>query len=145
MVDRKASATWEGDLFTGKGAVTLDSARGAAMDVSWAARAENPVGQTSPEELVAAAHAACYSMAFSNFLAKNGTPAAKLVTTSVVSFEKGAEGFSVTRSALTVRGEVPGIDAETFANLAKEAKEGCPISRALAGNVDITLDATLAD
>ena len=145
MVDRKASATWEGDLFTGKGAVTLDSATAAPMDVSWAARAENPVGQTSPEELVAAAHSACYSMAFSGALAKNGTPAARLDTTSVVSFEKGAAGFSVTRSVLTVIGEVPGIDADTFARLANEAKEGCPISRALAGNVEITIDATLAD
>lgn len=144
MVDRRASATWEGDLFTGKGAVTLDSAMSAPMDVTWASRAENPAGQTSPEELVAAAHAACYSMSFSNMLAKNGTPPNHLDTTSVVSFEKGASGFSVTRSAITVRGDVPGVDAETFARIAQEAKDGCPISRALAGNVEITLDAALA-
>ena len=144
MVDRKASTTWEGELFTGKGAVTLDSAMAPPMDVSWAARAENPEGQTSPEELVAAAHSACYSMAFSNMLAKNGTPANRLDTTSVVSFEKGAAGFSVTRSAITVRGDVPGIDADVFARIAQEAKDGCPISQALAGNVEITLDAALA-
>ena len=143
MVDRKASTTWEGELFTGKGAVTLDSAMAPPMDVSWAARAENPEGQTSPEELVAAAHSACYSMAFSNMLAKNETPANRLDTTAVVSFEKGASGFSVTRSAITVRGDVPGIDAGEFARIAQEAKEGCPISRALAGNVEITLDAAL--
>jgi len=143
MVDRKASTTWEGELFTGKGAVTLDSAMAPPMDVSWAARAENPEGQTSPEELVAAAHSACYSMAFSNMLAKNETPANRLDTTAVVSFEKGASGFSVTRSAITVRGDVPGIDAGEFARIAQEAKDGCPISRALAGNVEITLDAAL--
>lgn len=144
MVDRKASASWEGDLFTGKGSVTLDSAMAPPMDVSWAARADNPQGQTSPEELVAAAHAACYSMALSNELAKNGTPANRLDTNAVVTFAKGDAGFSVTRSALTVRGDITGIDAETFATLATAAKDGCPISRALAGNVEITLDAALA-
>ena len=144
MVDRKASASWEGDLFTGKGSVTLDSAMAPPMDVSWAARADNPEGQTSPEELVAAAHAACYSMALSNELAKNGTPANRLDTSSVVTFAKGDAGFSVTRSALTVRGDIADIDAETFATLAAAAKDGCPISRALAGNVEITLDASLA-
>ena len=141
MVDRKASATWEGDLFTGKGAVTLDSAMAPPMDVSWAARAENPEGQTSPEELLAGAHATCYSMAFSNMLAKNGTPANRLDTSAVVSFEKGEAGFSVTRSAITVRGDVPGVDAETFERIAGEAKTGCPISKLL--NAEITLDATL--
>jgi osmotically inducible protein OsmC len=146
MVDRKASATWEGDLFTGKGTVTLDSAMAPPMDVSWAARAENPEGQTSPEELVAAAHSTCYSMSFSLALAKNGTPPNRLDTSAVVTFEKraGEAGFSVTRSALTVRGDVPDIDADTFARIAAEAKDGCPISRALKGNVEITLDATLA-
>lgn len=144
MVDRKASATWEGDLFTGKGAVTLDSAMAPPMDVNWAARAENPEGMTSPEELIAAAHSACYSMAFSNMLAKNGTPPSRLDTSAVVSFEKGESGFSVTRSAITVRGDVPGIDAEAFERIAQEAKLGCPVSRALANNVEITLDAALA-
>ena len=144
MVDRKASTTWEGELFTGKGAVTLDSAMAPPMDVSWAARAENPEGQTSPEELLAAAHSACYSMAFSNMLAKNETPANRLDTTAVVSFEKGESGFSVTRSAITVRGDIPGLDAADFERIAQEAKVGCPISRALANNVDITLDAALA-
>ena len=144
MVDRKASATWEGDLFTGKGTVSLDSAQAAPMDVSWAARAENPEGQTSPEELVAAAHAACYAMALSNELAKNGTPANSLDSSAVVTFAKGDAGFSVTRSALTIRGDIPGIDAETFEKLAGQAKEGCPISKALAGNVEITLDAALS-
>jgi osmotically inducible protein OsmC len=143
MVDRKASATWEGDLFTGKGAVTLDSGLAPTLDVTWAARAENPEGMTSPEELLAAAHSACYSMAFANMLAKNETPPNRLDTSAVVSFEKGEAGFSVTRSAITVRADVPGIDAETFASIADQAKDGCPISRALAGNVEITVDATL--
>ena len=143
MVDRKASTTWEGDLFTGKGAVTLDSALAPPMDVSWAARAENPEGQTSPEELIAAAHSACFSMRLSNLLAQNGTPANRLDTSAVVSFEKGDAGFSVTRSALTVRGNVPGIDADTFASIAAHAKDTCPTSRALAGNVDVTIDAAL--
>jgi osmotically inducible protein OsmC len=146
MVDRKASSTWEGDLFTGKGTVTLDSAVIPPMDVSWAARAENPEGQTSPEELVAGAHATCYGMSLSLALAKNGTPPNRLDTSAVVRFEKreGEARSSVTRSALTVRGDVPGIDADTFARIAAEAKDGCPISRALQGNVEITLDAALA-
>jgi osmotically inducible protein OsmC len=144
MVDRSASATWEGDLFAGKGVTRLDSAMAPPMDVSWSARAENPEGQTSPEELLAAAHSTCYSMAFSNMLAKNGTPPNRLDTNAVVSFEKGESGFSITRSAITVRGDVPGIDVDTFERIAQEAKVGCPVSRALANNVEITLDAALA-
>jgi osmotically inducible protein OsmC len=145
MVDQKASAIWEGELFSGKGTVSLDSSHAAGpLDVSWASRAESPGAMTSPEELIAAAHSACYSMALSNTLNKAGTPPTRLDTSAVVSFEKGDAGFGITRVALTVRGDVPGADDASFRDAAEQAKTGCPVSKALAGNVDITVDAALA-
>ncbi len=144
MVMRAATTVWEGELFTGKGSVSLDSQVAGPLDVSWPARAENPEGMTSPEELIAAAHASCFSMALANGLAKAGTPADRLEVTARVHFEKGETGFSITRSELTVRGTVPGADAGAFAQAAETAKTGCPVSRALKGNVEITLDAALA-
>lgn len=143
---RRAEARWSGDLFTGSGSVSaVTSGTITDLPVSWRARAEaSDTGLTSPEELLAAAHAACFSMAFSNGLAKNGTPATSLDVAAEVSFEKGDAGFSVTRSVLTVTGTVPGIDQATFASLADAAKDGCPISRALKGNVELSVTATLA-
>lgn len=114
------------------------------MPVSWASRTEAANGKTSPEELIAAAHAACYSMAFSNILAGAGHVATQLDTTGVSTFAKTDDGMRITTMALTVVGQVPGIDADTFAELAEQAKIGCPVSNALVGNVEITLDATLA-
>jgi len=145
MADRVASAVWEGELFTGKGTVTLESSGLAtALPVSWPARTEESNGQTSPEELIAAAHAACFSMALSNQLVQRGQAAERLEVSATVTFAKGESGFSITTSALQVRGVVPGMTAETFAEATQAAKTGCPVSRALAGNVEITLDATLA-
>jgi lipoyl-dependent peroxiredoxin len=137
---RTANAHWEGSLTEGKGRVSLDSSGLGTYDVTWAARTEDPNGKTSPEELIAAAHSACYNMAFSNILAKAGSPPASLDTRADVTFEPG-EG--VTGSHLTVRGNVPDMSAERFAELAEQAKNDCPVSQALAGTT-ITLDASLA-
>lgn len=144
MVMRSASATWEGELFTGKGAVSLDSSNAAGpLDVNWPARAESPNGVTSPEELIAAAHATCYSMSLANGLAKAGTPAERLETTVNVHIEKGDAGFSITRSEITVRG-TGGFDEAAFRDAAETAKANCPVSRALNPSIQVTLDAALA-
>jgi lipoyl-dependent peroxiredoxin len=145
MVDRKATTTWEGELFTGKGTVALDSSNAAGpLDVSWPARTEAPQGMTSPEELIAAAHSACYSMSLSNVLNKAGTPPTRLDTSAVVTAEKGPKGLGITRILLTVRGDVPGADQAAFEAAAQTAKDACPVSKLVAGNADITLEATLA-
>ena len=141
---RTASSTWSGDLLTGSGMITgVTSGSFAGLPVSWAARTEDHSGKTSPEELLAAAHAACFSMALSNGLAKNGTVATRLDITCAITFEKGEAGWKVAQSALTVTGVVPGIDQATFAKLADAAKDGCPISGALKGNVALSVNATL--
>jgi osmotically inducible protein OsmC len=141
---RTASSTWSGDLVSGSGMITyVSSGAIARLPVSWAARTERHDGKTSPEELVAAAHASCFSMAFSARLAKNGTTATRLDVTCAVTFDKLEAGWKVTESALTVTGVVPGIDQATFAALADDAKENCPISVALKGNVALSVKATL--
>ena len=114
------------------------------LPVTWASRAESPEGRTSPEELLAAAHAACYCMALSNGLGKAGTPPTKLEVSASVTFEVGDAGARVVSSALTVRGEVPGIAAAAFREAAEAAKDGCPISKALTGNVELSVEETLA-
>jgi len=114
------------------------------LPVTWASRAESPEGRTSPEELLAAAHAACYCMALSNGLGKAGTPPTKLEVSASVTFEVGDAGARVASSALTVRGEVPGIAAAAFREAAEAAKDGCPISKALTGNVELSVEETLA-
>jgi osmotically inducible protein OsmC len=138
--ERRASVTWKGDLLSGSG--TIDEVGSGAfgpLDVSWAARSEEASGgKTSPEELIAAAHAACLSMALSSGLAKAGTPAERLNTSAVVTF---VPGTGITKVALTVRGSVPGLDAESFRAAAEDAKKNCPVSQALAGVPEITLDA----
>ena len=139
MTDRKATTVWSGTLFEGSGDTTFESSGIGTFPVSWPSRAEEANGKTSPEELIAGAHSACFSMAFSNALAKNDTPAERLEVSAVVTF---VPGTGITRSALTVVGTVPGIDAEKFSALAAEAKAGCPVSQAL--SVEITLDASLA-
>jgi osmotically inducible protein OsmC len=137
---RQATTNWEGTLFEGAGKVTLESSGLGTYDVSWPARAEEPNGKTSPEELIAAAHSACFSMAFSNGLAKNDTPATSLKTTAEVEFTPGT---GITGIKLTTRGVVEGISNDEFVALAEAAKTGCPVSQALAGTT-ITLDAALA-
>jgi osmotically inducible protein OsmC len=143
---RNAEATWHGDLTTGSGTIDyVSSGAFSRMPVSWAARTEAHGGKTSPEELLAAAHASCFSMALSTRLAKNGTPAETLKVKAVVTFDKGDAGWAIVSSALTVVGTVPGADAKTFRALAKDAKENCPVSVALRGNVALSVEASLAD
>ena len=137
---RTASTHWEGSLFEGAGKVTLDSSGLGTFDVSWPARTEEANGRTSPEELIAAAHSSCFSMAFSNGLAKAGTPPTSLDTSAEVDF---VPGTGITQIRLKVRGVVEGMSEEDFVAAAEQAKTGCPVSQALAA-VEITLDAALA-
>ena len=142
---RHALVTWNGDLISGAGTIDyVSSGVFSRMPVSWAARTGPHNGKTSPEELLAAAHASCFSMAFSSRLAKNGTPATKLNVKAEVTFDNASGGWKVTTSHITVVGEVPGIDAATFSTIAEDAKQNCPISVALAGNVELSVEASLA-
>lgn len=126
---RRASGEWHGSLVDGGGRVTLDSSRLGTFEVTWASRAEEPNGRTSPEELIAAAHAACFSMALSSGLAKAGHPPTTLRTRAEVDFQPG-EGITGVR--LWVSGDVPGLDADGFREAAEAARDGCPVSKALA-------------
>jgi osmotically inducible protein OsmC len=140
--DRKAEVVWQGDLMNGSGTIgKVGSGAFGPLDVSWASRAEEPNGKTSPEELIAAGWAACFAMALSHGLAQGGNPPEKLETSATVTFQPG-EG--IIRGALTVRGTVPGLDADAFAQAAQTAKENCPVSKALSGIPEVTLDASLA-
>ncbi|MDQ6878795.1 MAG: OsmC family peroxiredoxin [Candidatus Dormibacteraeota bacterium] len=136
----RADAVWSGDLTTGGGRVKPASGAFAELPVTWASRAESQPGKTSPEELIAAAHAACFSMAFSNGLSKAGHKVEELNTTAEVDFVPGTGITSVT---LTVRGRIGGIEEAEFQQLAEAAKEGCPVSKALSGNVELKLEARL--
>ena len=140
--ERSAQATWQGDLVSGSGEIhEVPSGAFGPLQVNWASRAEEQHGgKTSPEELIAAAHAACFAMALSSGLAKAGHAPERLETSATMTF---VPGTGITKSALTVVGTVPGIDEAAFKNAAEEAKEGCPVSNALKGNVELTLDARL--
>lgn len=143
MADRTANVTWKGSLMEGAG--TIESVQSGAfgpLDVTWASRTEEPDGRTSPEELIAAAHAACFSMALSHGLAQAGTPAEKLETSATVTF---VPGTGITRIALAVQGSVPGMDDDAFRSAAEAAKDGCPVSKALAAVPEIVFEATLVD
>jgi osmotically inducible protein OsmC len=137
---RTAKAHWEGSLLEGKGTVALSSSGIGTYDVSWAARAEEPNGVTSPEELIAAAHSTCFSMALSNELAKAGNPPETIDTQADVTFQPGT---GITGIHLTTVASVPGLTADQFAEFAEGAKKNCPVSAALTGTT-ITLTATLA-
>jgi lipoyl-dependent peroxiredoxin len=137
---RTAKTHWEGNLLEGKGTVDLASSGIGSYDVSWPARSEEPNGKTSPEELIAAAHSSCYSMAFSHGLAGKGYTVQSLDTRADVTFQPG-EG--ITGITLTVRASVPGLSQEEFRAAAEDAKANCPVSQALAGVKDISLDAEL--
>lgn len=137
---RSATTVWQGSLMEGAGRVELESSGLGGFDVTWASRAEEPEGRTSPEELIGAAHSSCFSMALSNALAKAGSPPERLETRAEVTFQPG-EG--ITGIHLTVRGDVPGITPDAFVEAAEGAKTGCPVSQALTGTT-ITLTATLA-
>ena len=142
MADRTAKVTWSGSLIEGGGRIeSVGSGAFGPLDVTWDSRAEDSNGRTSPEELIAAAHASCFSMALSHGLAQAGTPADRLDTSATVTF---VPGTGITKIALTVRGAVPGVDATSFAEAAQAAKEGCPVSKALAAVPEITLDAALS-
>jgi len=142
---RTASVTWTGNLANGGGTINdVTSGAFGNLPVSWPARTEEPNGKTSPEELIAAAHAACFSMALAGRLTRNETPPEALAVTATVTFDKTDAGWGIASSALSVRGTVPGIDAETFRSLAEGAKDGCPVSSALKGNVALSVDAVLA-
>ena len=142
---RSAHAIWNGDLLAGSGVVSATTSKAFNdLSVSWKARTDEPGGSTSPEELVAAAHASCFSMAFSAGLGGAGTPPTKLEVDATVTFEQVEGGWKVVSSALKVVGTVPGIDAAAFETAAQEAKDGCPISRMMTGNVELSVEATLA-
>ena len=141
---RRAEATWSGALTTGSGNVSaISSGSFTSLPVSWAARTESSDGKTSPEELVAAAHAACFAMALSGALGRTGTPPDRLDVSAEVTFDKLEAGWRVVSSALTVTGVVPGMSREDFVAAAEATRDGCPISVALAGNVALSVEATL--
>lgn len=141
---RTATVTWNGDLASGSGTVTAGTT-GLFQDlpVSWASRTEGPDGRTSPEELLAAAHASCFAMALSAGLARAGTPPEHLHIEAEVTFDKVGDAWSVVSSRLIVMGHVDTLSPEEFEAAAQDAKDGCPISRALQGNVEIGIEATL--
>ena len=141
---REANAVWEGDLASGAGAVSaVTSGTFSALPVSWASRTEEADGRTSPEELVAAAHSSCFAMALSAGLGRAGTPPQRLEVSAAVTFDRVDGGFRVISSALKVRGRVSGIDADGFRQATEAARDGCPISQALKGNVELSVEATL--
>jgi len=142
-VERTAKAEWQGDLMSGSGKVS--TASGAVRDatVKWSSRAEVADENTSPEELIAAAHATCVSMALAHGLAQAGTTAQRLETEATATFDKVGEGFQMTTMRISIRGQVDGLDEEGFRRAAEQAKENCPVSQALKGNVDVSVDASL--
>ena len=140
--ERSASVVWQGDLMNGSGTIAeVPSGAFGPLDVSWASRAEEPNGKTSPEELIASAWASCFAMALSGGLARGGNPPEKIETSATVTFQPG-EG--IIKGALTVRGTVPGMDESAFNDAAEAARQNCPVSKALAGIPDVTLEASLA-
>ena len=143
---RHAEVNWSGDLQTGAGIIKyVTSGVFSRLPVSWASRTSAHNGKTSPEELLAAAHASCFSMAFSARLGKNGTPPADLNVKAEVTFDQVEGGWKVTTSKLTVRALVPGIDDPAFQRIAEDARGNCPISKALAGNVSLSVEAQLVE
>jgi len=142
--ERRADVVWEGDLLHGSGTiVSVGSGALGALPVTWASRTERSDGKTSPEELIAAAHAACYAMAFSHTLAQAGTPAERLSVSATCTFEQVEGGFKISTMDLDVRGKVPGLDEAGFEKAAQQAEQGCPVSNALRNNVQIRVNAHL--
>lgn len=142
---RKATARWKGDLVGGSGSVSAATTQKFRdLAVSWGSRTAEPDGRTSPEELLAAAHASCFSMALAARLAKNGTAAEELEVTAAVTFDKKDAGWGITKSELTVRAKATGLDAARLRELAEDAKVNCPISQALKGNVTLSVESQLA-
>jgi osmotically inducible protein OsmC len=143
---RSATVTWTGDLARGSGTVSAGTSElFTDLPVSWGSRTEEPDGRTSPEELLAAAHSSCFAMALSGALARAGTPPDHVHVSATVTFDKVGEAWTVTRSELDVVGVVPGMDEAAFDAAAQDAKDNCPVSRALAGNVELSVSATLEE
>ncbi len=143
MQERQANVVWQGDLLKGQGTVRVNSGAFGPLPVTFAARAESAGGKTSPEELIAAAHAVCFSMAFSNTLAKAGNPPQELDVQAVCALDRVEGGLKITTMNLTVRGKVPGLDQKRFEELAQDAGKNCPVSQALKNNVQIHVQAQL--
>jgi osmotically inducible protein OsmC len=143
-IERKAHATWEGDLRGGSGRFDTGSGAISGQEVTYESRFEDSGGKTSPEELIAAAHATCLSMALAGGLANAGHPPTRIETDAVATLDQAEGGFRITSMRLSVRGEVEGIDEDAFRAAAEEAKEGCPVSNALSDSIEVTLEATLA-
>jgi osmotically inducible protein OsmC len=142
--ERRADVVWEGDLLHGSGTiVSVGSGALGTLPVTWASRTERSDGKTSPEELMAAAHAACYAMAFSHTLAQAGTPAERLSVSATCTFEQVEGGFKISTMDLDARGKVPGLDEAGFEKVAQQAEQGCPVSNALRNNVQIRVNAHL--
>ena len=143
--ERSAQVSWSGTLAAGDGRLRLASGAAPEMGVTWASRTARSDGKTSPEELIAGAHASCFAMAFSGGLADAGTPPTSLDVTATVTFAQSAAGWRVESSRLEVKGVVPDLDQSGFAAAADAARDGCPVSQALAGNVEVTVTATLEE
>ena len=141
MAERRAEVVWEGNLTEGSGRFTVGSGAMGELPVTWASRTERSDGKTSPEELIAAAHASCFAMALSNVLDQGGTPPERLQINAVCTFD--VDDVKVSSVDLDIRGRVPGLDAEDFQTAVEQADQGCPVSNALRGNVDIRVSASL--
>lgn len=139
-VERRAQSVWEGNLVQGRGRVTLESGLGGDLPMTWNSRAESPGSDTSPEELIAGAHASCFCMQLSHELTEGGYPPARLAADATCTFQKGA---GITKIHLDVQGDVPDIDPQTFEKYAEEAKKTCPVSQALKDNVEISVTARM--
>jgi lipoyl-dependent peroxiredoxin len=143
VAERRAEIVWEGDLPHGSGKFTVGSGATGELPVTWASRTERSDGKTSPEELIAAAHGSCFAMALSNVLAEGGTPPERLEISAVCTFD--VDKVRVASSNLDIRGRVPNLDAEGFQNAVEQAEQGCPVSNALRGNVEMQVNASLEE
>lgn len=143
LAERRADVTWQGNLIQGQGAITSGSGALSQLPVTWASRTERSDGKTSPEELIAAAHAACYAMALSHTLTQAGTPPQQLHVNAVCALDRTDAGLKISSMTLEVTGAVPGLDQASFADAAGKAELGCPVSNALRNNVAITVNAHL--
>ena len=143
-VERTAKAEWQGDLTGGSGTVSTESGVVRDATIKWSSRAEAADENTSPEELIAAAHASCVSMALAHGLAEAGTPARRLESQATATFDQVGDGFRMTTMRLQIRGQVDGLDEDGFREAAEQAKDNCPVSQALSEDVEVTVDASLA-
>src|SRR5918997_5047845 len=141
LAERRADIVWEGDLLRGGGKFTVGSGAMEEMPITWASRTERSDGKTSPEELIAAAHGSCFAMALSGVLAEGGTPPERLEISAVCTFD--VDNVRVASSNLDIRGRVPNLDAEGFQSAVEQAEQGCPVSNALRGNVEMRVNASL--